>query len=72
MTNTINPEHGLFYQYLEDLRASGVTNMYGASQYLIDDFDLDKGEAKGIHLEWMQNYNEILAAGLMKINSETE
>ena len=34
------------YKYLDDLRDSGVTNMYGAGQYLQQEFGMDKYEAR--------------------------
>lgn len=49
-----NNEHWI---YLEHLRRSGVTNMYGASPYLMEEFDLDKKEATSILVDWMKNYN---------------
>ena len=42
--------------YLEELRRSGETNMYGARPYLQDEFDLDKREAGKILSEWMESY----------------
>lgn len=46
-----------YWIYLEELRRSGVTNMYGAGPYLEAAFGLDKREAKDILIDWMQNYN---------------
>ena len=45
-----------YYEYLDALRESGVTNMYGASPYLQDQFDLSKGEAREILMAWMKQY----------------
>jgi hypothetical protein len=45
-----------YFEYLESLRASGVTNMFGAVPYLQDEFDLDKYEARDILIEWMESY----------------
>lgn len=47
----------IYWIYLEDLRRSGVTNMYGATPYLMEDFDLPKSEAQKILVDWMSNYN---------------
>ena len=44
--------------YLDNLRDSGVINMFGAGEYLMVDFDLDKYEANKILLEWMQTFKE--------------
>lgn len=46
-----------YWIYLEELRRSGVTNMYGAASYLIDEFDLTHNEATSILADWMRNYN---------------
>ena len=43
--------------YLEWLRRSGLTNMYGAVPYLMEEFWLDENEAKKVLINWMQNYN---------------
>ena len=36
-----------YFDYLDNLRESGVTNMFGASPYLQEAFDLTKIEARG-------------------------
>ena len=46
-----------YWIYLENLRRSGITNMYGASPYLAAAFGLDEREARKILVDWMQNYN---------------
>lgn len=46
-----------YWIYLEELRQSGETNMYGATPYLMREFDLSNDEAKKILLDWMKNYN---------------
>ena len=47
-----------YWLFLEQLRRSGVTNMYGAVPYLMVDFDeLSQDDAKRILIDWMQNYN---------------
>lgn len=48
-----------YYEFLEELRQSGETNMYGATPYLQDQFGLDKNEAFEILGNWMDNYQEI-------------
>lgn len=47
-----------YFIYLDKLRESGVTNMYGATPYLQEEFDLDCQEAKAILVEWMQTFSE--------------
>lgn len=46
------------FDYLNDLRLSGATNMFGASPYLADEFDIDKYEARKVLSKWMENFNE--------------
>ena len=46
------------FDYLNDLRASGVTNMFCASPYLVDEFDIDEYEARKVLSNWMKNFNE--------------
>jgi len=50
----MNEEHK---SYLDALRESGVTNMFGATPYLIGAFpELDKKEASAILSEWMRTF----------------
>lgn len=44
--------------YLDDLRESGVTNMFGSGDYLQRDFNVDRHEAKQIVLYWMGSFEE--------------
>ncbi len=44
--------------YLDELRESGVTNMFGAGSYLQEEFDLDRTAARKILSYWMQTFEE--------------
>ena len=46
-----------YYNFLERLRRSGVTNMFGATPYLMEEFGLSKSEAHKVLSDWMKNYN---------------
>ena len=46
-----------YWIYLEELRKSGVVNMYGATPYLEGQFGLSHDEARKILADWMRNYN---------------
>ncbi len=46
-----------YWIFLERLRRSGVTNMFGAAPYLQDEFGLSRKEANKIIGEWMDNYD---------------
>ena len=51
--SNVRPE----FEFLNRLRESGETNMYGASPYLACAFDLPKREASKILVEWMDWVN---------------
>ena len=51
-------EKDMYWKFLEDLRRSGVTNMFGAAPYLVEAFGISKDEAREILLDWMMNYNK--------------
>lgn len=42
--------------YLDDLRASGVTNMFGASPYLEREFALEPATAQQVLVYWMRMF----------------
>ena len=44
--------------YLDKLRDSGVTNMYFATDYLMNKFRITYEDAKVILLEWMALYKK--------------
>jgi len=46
-----------YWIYLENLRKSGITNMFGASPYLADAFGLERKDAQRILADWMRNYD---------------
>ena len=44
------------FEFLDALRESGATNMFGAGSYLEAEFGLDKREARKILMAWMENF----------------
>lgn len=45
--------------YLDDLRESGATNMFGAASYLADTFpEIDRRESRTILAYWMDSFEE--------------
>ena len=44
--------------FLDGLRASGATNMFGAGQYVVQAFGVDKARARELVAEWMRTYTE--------------
>ncbi len=47
-----------YFQYLDELRDSGVTNIYGAASYLSAEFGLSESRARGILTEWMRTFSD--------------
>jgi hypothetical protein len=47
-----------YFAYLDSLRESGETNMYGAGAYLQKEFGISKYEARAVLGEWMNNYDD--------------
>ncbi len=44
--------------YLDELRDSGTTNMFGAAPYIQAAFGVDKRTAQSLLIQWMQSHNE--------------
>ena len=56
----IREEWEAYYQVLEDIRQSGVTNMFGAAPYLKEFCpELSLKLAQTILVNWMRNYDEL-------------
>lgn len=53
MTNTAT-----MFEYLDALRVSGITNMFGARPYLEEAFSLDRREAATILTGWMNTFGD--------------
>ena len=53
-----SPSEQEMFDYLEELRQSGDTNMFGASPYLQHAFDLDKKEARAVLSKWMKLHDD--------------
>ena len=45
-------------KYLDNLKESGTTNMFGATSYLMEKFDIDQTSAKEILKYWMFSYSD--------------
>ena len=66
MNDGINEEWIEYYVYLEELRQSGVTNMFGSAPYLRSEFGLGRREAIKIVANWMDNYEELIEKGIIR------
>ena len=43
------------FEYLDELRESGTTNMFGAGAYVESEFDVDRPQARELLMEWMKS-----------------
>lgn len=50
------------FEFLDDLRDSGVTNMFGASAHLQNDLGYNKNTARDIASVWMGTYDGVSSA----------
>jgi len=48
----------IVFTFLDDLRESGITNMFGSGPYVQEAFGIDRYEARDLVLEWMKTFNE--------------
>ena len=49
--------------FLDILRSSGATNMFGARPYIQEHFGVSKYQASDFLKEWMQTFNERASKG---------
>ena len=50
------PMDGEVFNYLDGLRDSGITNMFGAAQFIAAEFDIPQREARAFLVRWMQRF----------------
>ena len=58
MNETDDTTEEKVFEYLVDLRDTGVTNMFGAGQFLQSKFGFNKKEAKEWLGKWMDSFKE--------------
>jgi hypothetical protein len=46
------------FAYLDDLRESGATNMFGAAAFIQRDWGLSREDATGFLAEWMRTFSD--------------
>ena len=56
MADNTTPTKEEIKDYLDDLRESGVTNMFGAGPYLQSEFGMTRAEAKEALMTWMKEF----------------
>ena len=47
-----------YLEFLDMLRETGITNMFGARPYLMNKFNLTRQEAAAVLSEWMKTFGE--------------
>lgn len=56
----IKEEWEAYYNILEGIRRSGITNMFGAAPYLREFYpELSRAESNEILGNWMHNYDQL-------------
>jgi len=59
MNKTIyTDQEDLVFSFLDRLRESGVTNMYGAGPYVEEHFDLNRRVAGNLVIKWMTTFED--------------
>ena len=58
MSFTISEETHKAYTFLNVLRETGVTNMFGAAPYLVEHLGVDRRRSHTLLAGWMQSFNE--------------
>lgn len=59
MNNTIKEEQKEYYEALEDIRKSGIVNMWGAAPYLEQACGITNSLAEEVLVNWIHNYDEL-------------
>ena len=47
-----------YFDFLEELRESGITNMFGAVPFIKEEFGISEEEGKEILEKWFKSFNE--------------
>tara|TARA_R100001594_G_C3892083_1_gene228679 strand:- start:160 stop:354 length:195 start_codon:yes stop_codon:yes gene_type:complete len=55
MNMTNEPQQEVVNKFLNILRLSGITNMYGAGPYIQEVFDVSKYDANRFLMNWMED-----------------
>jgi hypothetical protein len=56
MSETWEHQKEEIFNYLLALRDSGAINMFGSSQYVMDEFGLTRREARDAVMAWMKSF----------------
>jgi len=61
--NDMKPTQHEVNVFLDVVRSTGVTNMYGAGSYIEKHFNVSRYEAKDFLMVWMRTFSERRAKG---------
>jgi len=50
--------HDVYFEFLNDLRESGLINMFGAPKELREVFGLSKAESIDVFTAWAENFSK--------------
>lgn len=53
----LTPSEIRVYEYLDELRESGIINMFDAREFIEKEFGVDRKEASRLLLGWMENFS---------------
>lgn len=56
MKRKAEPKEVEVFDFLDKLRESGTTNMWGAAQFIPEAIEVSEQEAKRLHKAWVANY----------------
>lgn len=62
MTELTKSEASEFFTFVDELRQSGETNMFGVAPYLEASFTLSRADTKTVLTAWMQTFQREQAA----------
>ena len=54
----ISKQEKQMFDYLNDLRNFGETNMLGSGPFLVEEFGISNAEARQVLMKWIENFNE--------------
>ena len=60
------------FVFLDELRDSGVTNMFGGAAYLADEFNLDKDVSRKILKKWMDTFGDGTESAIVRAKKALE
>ena len=58
MFDVMEEDREEMFEFLDDLRESGETNMFGAGPYVQGAFGLSRSDARKVVMEWMGTFSE--------------